>query len=80
MTLKTKGLVIGLIFTVKKLFVEQGNGQLHRSYVCVCVCVFQTVHSEQPLSEEGGAKLHISSAVLEESRRIIEAAEGLILI
>ncbi|XP_030253759.1 laminin subunit alpha-1 isoform X2 [Sparus aurata] len=36
-----------------------------------------TVHSEQPLSEEGGAKLHISSAVLEESRRIIEAAEDL---
>ncbi|XP_073344237.1 laminin subunit alpha-1 [Pagrus major] len=36
-----------------------------------------TVHSEQPLSEEGGAKLNISSAVLEESRRIIEAAEDL---
>ncbi|KAM8731402.1 laminin subunit alpha-1 isoform 1-T1 [Acanthopagrus schlegelii] len=36
-----------------------------------------TVHSDQPLTEEGGAKLHISSAVLEESRRIIEAAEDL---
>ena len=41
------------------------------------VNVFQTVQSEEPLSEEGGTKLNISSAVLEESRRINKMAEGL---
>lgn len=46
-------------------------------HTCVCVCVFQTVQSEQPLSDEGGAKVNISSAVLEDSLRINETAEGL---
>ncbi|XP_037619286.1 laminin subunit alpha-1, partial [Sebastes umbrosus] len=36
-----------------------------------------TVQSEQPLSEEGGAKLKASAAVLEKSRRVNETAEGL---
>lgn len=44
---------------------------------CVCVCVFQTVQSEQPLSEEGGAKLNASSVILEESQRIHKEAKGL---
>ncbi|XP_029282402.1 laminin subunit alpha-1-like, partial [Cottoperca gobio] len=36
-----------------------------------------TVQSEQPLSVEGGAKLKVSSAVLEESRLVNETAAGL---
>ncbi|XP_069033643.1 laminin subunit alpha-1 [Embiotoca jacksoni] len=39
--------------------------------------VTMTVQSEHLLSEEGGAKLNISSAVLEESRQISTAAEDL---
>lgn len=42
----------------------------------MCVRVFQTVQSERSLSEEGGAKLNISAAVLEESLQIYETAEG----
>lgn len=42
----------------------------------MCVHVFQTVQPEHSLSEEGGAKLNISAAVLEESLQISETAEG----
>lgn len=42
----------------------------------MCVHVFQTVQSERSLSEEGGAKLNVSAAVLEESLQIYEMAEG----
>lgn len=42
----------------------------------MCVRVFQTVQSECSLSEESGAKLNISAAVLEESLQIHETAEG----
>lgn len=42
----------------------------------MCARVFQTVQSERSLSEEGGAKLNISAAVLEKSLQIHETAEG----
>lgn len=42
----------------------------------MCVRVFQTVQSECSLSEEGGTKLNISAAVLEESLQIHKTAEG----
>ncbi|XP_038554340.1 laminin subunit alpha-1-like [Micropterus salmoides] len=45
--------------------------------VSASLALNMSVQSEQPLSEEGGAKLNVSCALLEESRRINETAQVL---
>ncbi|KAM9337101.1 laminin subunit alpha-1 [Symphorus nematophorus] len=47
------------------------------AHISASLTLNMTVQSEESLSEEGGAKLNVSSAVLEESRRINETAEEL---
>ncbi|XP_076577630.1 laminin subunit alpha-1 [Chaetodon auriga] len=47
------------------------------AHISATIAVNMTVKSEQLLSEEGGAKLNISSVVLEESRQINKRAEDL---
>lgn len=53
------------------------------TWICSCMnlikqhfFVFQTIQSEQLLSEQGEAKLNLSSAVLEESQQLNETTQG----
>ncbi|GLD72486.1 laminin subunit alpha-1-like protein, partial [Lates japonicus] len=47
------------------------------AHISASLALNMSVQSKQPLSEEGGAKLNSSSAVLDDSRRIRETAEDL---